>query len=138
MPPELKEFSSAEVALHNSKESCWIILNDKVYDVTKFLDEHPGGGEVILDQAGKDATEAFNDVGHSSDAIEMAKDYLIGKIPTDEVATKETTIGGSNASKENWKEILTSSTWTNFLIPVAMSVVVYVLYRGVKTLAGSH
>uniref|UniRef100_A0A0K0DUI3 Cytochrome b5 heme-binding domain-containing protein n=1 Tax=Strongyloides stercoralis TaxID=6248 RepID=A0A0K0DUI3_STRER len=138
MAPNLKEFSSAEVALHNTKESCWIILNDNVFDVTKFLDEHPGGGEVILDQAGGDATEAFNDVGHSSDAVEMAKEYLIGKLPNDEVATKKSTSSGGNASSEDWKEILTSSTWTNFLIPVAMSIIVYVVYRGVKVLSGNN
>uniref|UniRef100_A0A0N4ZE64 (3R)-3-hydroxyacyl-CoA dehydrogenase n=1 Tax=Parastrongyloides trichosuri TaxID=131310 RepID=A0A0N4ZE64_PARTI len=134
MAPELKEYSSSEVALHNSKDSCWIILNDKVYDVTKFLEEHPGGGEVILEQGGGDATEAFNDVGHSSDAKEMAKEYLIGTLPVDEKATKNSNCGQNSC--ENWKEIITSPTWTNFLIPAAMSVIVYVIYRGVKSLVG--
>lgn len=38
------------VAEHNSSASAWIILHDKVYDVTKFLSEHPGGEEVLLEQ----------------------------------------------------------------------------------------
>ncbi|KIH64489.1 cytochrome b5-like Heme/Steroid binding domain protein [Ancylostoma duodenale] len=49
-----------------------------VYDVSKFLDEHPGGLEVIAELAGKDATASFEDVGHSKDARDMAKEYLIG------------------------------------------------------------
>jgi cytochrome b involved in lipid metabolism len=38
-----------------------------VYDITKFLNEHPGGSEVIMEVAGQDGTEGFEDVGHSED-----------------------------------------------------------------------
>ena len=63
---DLKIYSLDEIAKHNDASSLWIVLNDKVYDVTEFADEHPGGGDVLLDVAGrKDATESFNDVGHS-------------------------------------------------------------------------
>jgi cytochrome b involved in lipid metabolism len=42
--------------------------------------QHPGGEEVMLEQAGKDATENFEDVGHSSDARDLMKQYLIGEL----------------------------------------------------------
>ena len=42
--------------------------------------QHPGGEEILIENAGDDATEAFEDVGHSSDAREMLKDYLIGEL----------------------------------------------------------
>lgn len=46
-----------------------------------FIDlQHPGGEEVLLEQAGKDATEQFEDVGHSSDAREMMNKYKIGEL----------------------------------------------------------
>ncbi|VDO29735.1 unnamed protein product [Haemonchus placei] len=69
-----------EVADHNSNKSTWFVLGNKVYDVTKFLEEHPGGCEVLLEVAGRDATEAFEDVGHSTDAREMREQYLVGEI----------------------------------------------------------
>jgi len=50
----------------------------KVYDVAKFLDEHPGGEEVIFAEAGKDATESFEDVGHSDEARDILKTLFIG------------------------------------------------------------
>lgn len=42
--------------------------------------QHPGGEEVLLEQGGKDASEAFEDVGHSTDARELMKSYLIGEL----------------------------------------------------------
>ncbi|KAI6241911.1 Cytochrome b5 heme-binding domain-containing protein [Aphelenchoides fujianensis] len=75
---DLKTISLEEVAKHNTTDSCWIALNGKVYDVTKFIEEHPGGEDVLLREAGTDATAAFEDVGHSSDALEMTAEYLIG------------------------------------------------------------
>lgn len=42
----------AEVSKHNTKRSCWIVVDSKVYDVTPFLRQHPGGETVLLRQAG--------------------------------------------------------------------------------------
>ncbi|KAK0404788.1 hypothetical protein QR680_017626 [Steinernema hermaphroditum] len=137
---DLKVISKAEVAEHNSSESCWVIMDDKVYDVTKFLMEHPGGDEVIIEQAGADATESFNDVGHSSDARDMANEYLIGRLPAEECQgaevndpTKAPKIKAV-ASGDSLKDIILSPTWTNFLIPAVISVLVYVSYKSVMRL----
>ena len=61
----------------------------KVYDVTKYLDDHPGGAEVMLDVAGQDADEFFEDIGHSKDAREELKKYLIGDYKLDEATLKK-------------------------------------------------
>ena len=50
----------------------------KVYDVTTYLDDHPGGAEVMLDVAGKDADEFFEDIGHSNDARDELAKHVIG------------------------------------------------------------
>jgi hypothetical protein len=47
-----KEYTLEEVSSHKGKSSCWFVVHGKVYDVTKFLEEHPGGDEVLLEAAG--------------------------------------------------------------------------------------
>uniref|UniRef100_A0A8C4SUH4 Cytochrome b5 n=1 Tax=Erpetoichthys calabaricus TaxID=27687 RepID=A0A8C4SUH4_ERPCA len=61
-------FTLEEVKKHNVSKNTWVIIHDKVYDVTHFLDEHPGGEEVLLEQAGGDATE------------KMLKQHYIGSL----------------------------------------------------------
>ncbi|XP_078447475.1 uncharacterized protein LOC144716245 isoform X3 [Wolffia australiana] len=78
---ELKNFSASEIALHSSKKDCWLVVDGKVYDVTGFLEDHPGGEEVLLYASGTgDATQSFEDVGHSSSAKSMMNRYLIGNV----------------------------------------------------------
>lgn len=73
-------FTYEQVAAHNTKDDAWIIYGDRVFDVTAYLDEHPGGEEVIIDCLGDDATEAFDDIGHSEDAQQTLEQLLIGKL----------------------------------------------------------
>lgn len=58
---QLKSFTREEVSTHNKDGDLWIIVDSKVYDITRFKDLHPGGASVLLDEdvAGQDATEAF-------------------------------------------------------------------------------
>uniref|UniRef100_A0A8C7XVU8 Cytochrome b5 n=1 Tax=Oryzias sinensis TaxID=183150 RepID=A0A8C7XVU8_9TELE len=83
-PEGVKYYRLSEIEAQNSFKSTWIIIHHKVYDVTKFLDEHPGGEEVLREQAGGDATESFEDVGHSTDAREMASSMVIGELHPDD------------------------------------------------------
>ncbi|KAJ3517377.1 hypothetical protein NLJ89_g549 [Agrocybe chaxingu] len=59
----------AQVAQHKSANSCWVIIQNKVYDVTDFLPDHPGGAEIILKYAGRDATSVYEPI-HPPDALE--------------------------------------------------------------------
>ncbi|KAM0210965.1 hypothetical protein ACHAQI_005696 [Fusarium lateritium] len=75
-----QEFSLTDVKSHNTEEDCYIAINGKVYNVTSFLDEHPGGAELLLEVAGEDATEAFKDAGHSDEAHEILPELEIGTL----------------------------------------------------------
>ncbi|KAJ7771066.1 cytochrome b5-like heme/steroid binding domain-containing protein [Mycena maculata] len=76
---DAKIVTYAELKANNTKEKLYVLIHEKVYDVTKFLDEHPGGDEVILAESGQDATEAFEDVGHSDEARELLPGMLVGE-----------------------------------------------------------
>jgi len=54
-----QQITREEVAKHKTEESLWIIIDSKVYDLTEFVDAHPGGEFVLRQEAGRDATEAF-------------------------------------------------------------------------------
>ncbi|GAB6021065.1 hypothetical protein CHUAL_003699 [Chamberlinius hualienensis] len=73
-----REYSLEEVSWHWEAHDCWIVMYDKVYDVTDFLKEHPGGYEVLLEHAGRDATVAFRGSNHSKAAVNSMEQYLIG------------------------------------------------------------
>jgi predicted heme/steroid binding protein len=77
---KLKMYTMDEVKKHDTAEDLWMIIYNKVYDVTDFAKDHPGGVEVLYDCGGADATEAFDDVAHSDNAFNMLEPYLIGKI----------------------------------------------------------
>ncbi|CAL5020599.1 unnamed protein product [Urochloa decumbens] len=83
-----KVYSFQEVGKHNSRKDCWLVIAGKVYDVTAFMEEHPGGDEVLLACTGKDATADFEDIGHSDDAKEMMPQYLIGELDEATVPAK--------------------------------------------------
>ncbi|CAL5868016.1 uncharacterized protein PFLUO_LOCUS2239 [Penicillium psychrofluorescens] len=63
--------SRKEIEQHNSRRSCWVAIHGAVYDVTDFLDSHPGGAQVILRCAGRDATGDFDSV-HSPELLAEA------------------------------------------------------------------
>lgn len=111
--PSKKKISLQDCKSHNKEEDCWLVISGKVYDVTEFLDEHPGGFDIVLAAtgnkhyacqivtldlysikykscsqgvlntqyicSGKDATEDFEEIGHSNAAREMLDRYYVGE-----------------------------------------------------------
>lgn len=57
-----------------------------MYDVTKYLEDHPGGIDALVEVAGKDATSAYEDVGHSEDSREILERFLVGNLEGAQVA----------------------------------------------------
>ncbi|KAJ5523932.1 hypothetical protein N7513_009054 [Penicillium frequentans] len=88
----LPTFTAAEVEAHNNAKSCFITIGRKVYDVTDFVQDHPGGGDLILDYAGKDVLEIMKDEishEHSEAAYEILDDYHVGfLVPSGSTSSK--------------------------------------------------
>lgn len=101
----LQTFTPAEVKSHNTAKSCYVTLGRKVYDVTSFIDDHPGGGDLILERAGTDAAEIMRDVAshkHSEAAYEIMEEYHIGFVGSGNDANGKTTgTDVSNGSVES-------------------------------------
>jgi len=83
-PPPAKKvggklITMAEVRKHNKDDDVWIVVNDKVYDCTEYLDLHPGGADSILINAGEDSTEDFVAI-HSTKATKMLDKFFVGDL----------------------------------------------------------
>ncbi|XP_069698600.1 cytochrome b5-like [Periplaneta americana] len=73
-----------QVSWHDHNADCWVVIYDRVYDITDFLNEHPGGEEILLEYAGRDATLAFRGIGHSAAMLEGLERHLVGVLPLSE------------------------------------------------------
>jgi len=70
-----------ELKKHNKMGDCWIRLGKKVYDVSNYMADHPGGYDMMLDNTnGVDATEEYELADHSKRARQMADTYYIGEL----------------------------------------------------------
>ncbi|CAO3632618.1 unnamed protein product [Cunninghamella echinulata] len=76
-----KIYTHEEIAVHNTRDNLWMIIDNKVYDITPFIDEHPGGEEVLIDEGARDATVK----------------YLIGEVDPASVPVKVTSPNSTNA-----------------------------------------
>jgi len=88
-----QSYTMDEVAKHITKDDLWIVVKGKVYDATKYLEDHPGGAASIMISGGQDCTEEFEAL-HSSKAWKKLDEFLIGDLviaatPTGTPATAE-------------------------------------------------
>ena len=72
--------SSIEIQKHNSASDCWVIISNNVYDVTSFINLHPGGAARISSFCGQDMTQAFLGQRHSSVADQEHSLMLLGPL----------------------------------------------------------
>ncbi|KAI0746982.1 oxidoreductase [Daedaleopsis nitida] len=95
MSKRVRIFSVEDVANHASPASCWVTRNGRVYDVTTFLADHPGGDDLILNYAGKDIGAVMKDASeheHSDSAYDMLEEFVIGRVCV-----------GENTVSEDWE-----------------------------------
>lgn len=112
-----KVYSLAEVAKHRKADDCWVIHNEKVYNVSDFVQDHPGGEEFILDHAGEDITALMKDELehlHSEGAYEMLDELLVGRLEStgngtkkDGKASSPSSGAASLSSSKTGKEMIT-------------------------------
>ncbi|KAL1903411.1 fatty acid alpha-hydroxylase [Sporothrix stenoceras] len=103
----LPSFTIAEVEKHNTEDSCYCLVGDTVYDVTDFLESHPGGAGLILDYAGKDITEILKDEishAHSQTAYDVLDDSIVGYLSSGKKAANGNAANGKTTGAEYGSE----------------------------------
>ncbi|TKR60542.1 hypothetical protein L596_027774 [Steinernema carpocapsae] len=75
-----REFTREEVMQHGFPGDLWIIVHNQVFNVSEFCEEHPGGFEILLEFGGMDATDAFENKGHSRHAYSILTKFYIGEV----------------------------------------------------------
>jgi len=92
------KLSASEIQKHNTKSDCWSLISGKVYNLTGYVQNHPGGQSVIAAICGKDGTSAFsNQHGSSAKPNKVLNGLLIGNLGA--VITQETVAAADAAAK---------------------------------------
>lgn len=114
MPPPVKssrKITQHELALHHTKSDCWTVYNGKVYNVTNYIDYHPGGVAKLMLGAGQDCTQLFNKYHRWVNGHAMLSNCCIGTYAGNEVT--EGTIQEGDEKEEgnvvNHKKIVDST-----------------------------
>lgn len=107
-----------------------MVIEGKVYDVTKFLEEHPGGEDILVDSSGRDATREFEDVGHSDEARTQLEPLLVGTLraaTVEELAdAKESELERAVTGEPSGGKFAGLAKW---LVPVVLVVVAWVIRK---------
>jgi cytochrome b involved in lipid metabolism len=79
--PAATSYTMAQVATHNNASSCWAAINGNVYDLTNWINQHPGGPERILSICGTDGSAAFNaQHGGQRQPAQELQNFLLGPL----------------------------------------------------------
>lgn len=75
------DYTLQQVQAHNTSTNCWVAINNKVYNLTNWINQHPGGASAIINLCGTNGTTAFNNMhtGNTTVAAQL-NNYLIGNI----------------------------------------------------------
>jgi len=73
-------YTVEEVKKHRTRKDLWVILDNHVLDITKYIEHHPGGIDIMTEYSGQDISDVFDKIGHSNKAYKIALKFKIGNI----------------------------------------------------------
>eukprot|EP01111_Echinosteliopsis_oligospora_P001169 TRINITY_DN1163_c0_g1_i1.p1 TRINITY_DN1163_c0_g1~~TRINITY_DN1163_c0_g1_i1.p1 ORF type:complete len:152 (-),score=70.86 TRINITY_DN1163_c0_g1_i1:117-572(-) len=103
----MTQFTAEQIKEHNKHGDTWVSIHQKVYNLSEFMSEHPGGEEVLRDLAGTDATSDYVNVGHSKDADKLMEKYFVGELLGGKKAEAQVNQSAAAAAAEKKAEVKT-------------------------------
>ncbi|ETW75957.1 fatty acid-2 hydroxylase 1 [Heterobasidion irregulare TC 32-1] len=107
MSKRIRMYTAEDVAEHANASSCWVSYKGRIFDVTRFLPDHPGGDELVLKFAGHDVEDAMRDATeheHSESAYEVLNEFFIGRVGVGENLVSDDWVPADDFHPENTDE----------------------------------
>ncbi|CAG8446338.1 8031_t:CDS:10 [Cetraspora pellucida] len=99
-----KKFTWEELAKHNKPDDAYVAVRGNVYDITSFIERHPGGDDILLLAAGRDITQAFETYHELGKPDVVLKKFFVGTLVTNELPIFPEPSGFHRAMKKNVEE----------------------------------
>nr|XP_025045548.1 cytochrome b5 reductase 4 isoform X2 [Pelodiscus sinensis] len=127
----LIEVSEEELAKHNKKDDCWICIRGLVYNVTPYMEYHPGGEDELMKAAGTDGTDLFDQVHRWVNYESMLKECLVGRMALKPVAATSGMLPKNKVLDDTFKDLTPSYDW--FQTDCLVTVVIYTKQKGMNS-----
>ncbi|ORX77514.1 acyl-CoA dehydrogenase NM domain-like protein [Basidiobolus meristosporus CBS 931.73] len=101
-----KPLTAQDVQKHNTENDCWIIVHGKVYDLSNFLSEHPGGKKVLVRVAGTDASKQFDNFHNKAVLDQWGPKLLVGSIGEASASSNEVNASSTEENPEYFGELI--------------------------------
>ncbi|XP_049673664.1 cytochrome b5 reductase 4 isoform X2 [Accipiter gentilis] len=118
----LIEVTEDELAKHNKKEDCWICIRGFVYNVTPYMEYHPGGEDELMKAAGADGTDLFDQVHRWVNYESMLKECLVGRMAVKPIAAPKGMLPEKKVLGASARDLTPSYDWfqTDSLITIVI------------------
>ncbi|XP_071597526.1 cytochrome b5 reductase 4 isoform X4 [Heliangelus exortis] len=126
----LMEVTEDELAKHNKKEDCWICIRGFVYNVTPYMEYHPGGEDELMKAAGTDGTDLFDQVHRWVNYESMLKECLVGRMSAKPIAAPKGMVPEKKAQAASAKDLIPSYDW--FQTDSLITIVIYTKQKGMN------
>ncbi|XP_039388322.1 cytochrome b5 reductase 4-like isoform X2 [Mauremys reevesii] len=127
----LIEVTEEELAKHSKKDDCWICIRGLVYNVTPYMEYHPGGDNELMRAAGADGTDLFDQVHRWVNYESMLKECLVGRMALKPLAATTGMLPKNKVLDTSSKDLTPSYDWfqTDYLV----TVVIYTKQKGMNS-----
>ena len=79
----LPVYTLDQVNEHKTEDDCWVAVSNRVYNITKWLNKHPGGKQLLLNLGGRDCSDEFR-IFHYKPNFTLLNTFVVGELHPDD------------------------------------------------------